>query len=129
MAAPARMPAKEPNLSIHSARLAAMSTIISCPACGRKLKLPDHFPGGRAKCTCCNNRLEISLYSDGSHEVTIPPGALVPVRPTPESWPKREMPPARESVPEQSVGQAEIPKRPPFLTRTGAVIRCPHCNQ
>lgn len=108
----------------------AMPTIIFCPACGRKLKVPDQFLGGRAKCTGCNNRLEIKLFSDGSYEAAVLPGELVPVRPTPEEWPKQEVPPEPKPEPKRPEKQerVKVPRRPPFLTRTGAVIRCPHCD-
>src|SRR5690242_913796 len=82
-----------------------MPTIILCPACGRKLKIPDHFVGGRAKCTGCNNRLEITLFSDGSYETVILPSELVQVQPTLEN------PPAPPPLPKRRVAPPPLPPR------------------
>jgi uncharacterized protein YbaR (Trm112 family) len=89
---------------------------LPCPACQRPLVLPEGFRGGSARCPGCNNRLQINLFSDGSVDAKVLPGPLVIIKPAPR-------PEAVAPTP------APLRKKPPFLTRTGAVFYCPHCDR
>ena len=101
-----------------------MPTTIDCPKGTRKLTVPDHFAGGRAKCLGCNSQLEVDRWSDGTCGVRVLPQTTIAI---PNSVAPPVSPPRPPVVETTSRPPEDRRRRPPFLTRTGAVIECPDC--
>lgn len=76
-----------------------MPSNVRCPACGTLLTLPDNLQGNTATCGVCHRRLIIVRKKHAPAQPTVP--SYVPPLPR---------------------------QRPPFLTRTGAIVECPKCG-
>src|SRR5260370_23380780 len=100
-----------------------MPTIIDCPACARKLRIPDELLGQKVKCPTCTETFNAAgaPAMNGSAEGTLPSAPEQPAPPlspdlprAPESFdaPPPLSPPSRES------DRAAEPMRP-----------CPYCGE
>src|SRR6266567_2368971 len=112
-----------------------MATIVDCPSCDRKLRVPDELLGEKVKCPTCGGTFDAVL--PGSAAPAPPPPA--PPAPAPEKGASpveppvedRETPPApaEEAPPPEPPPRAPAkrPWRPPVSDED--LRPCPYCGE
>src|SRR5262245_9977227 len=73
-----------------------MPLLVNCPACSRKLRIPDEFAGRKVKCPTCGEPFDANPSPGGappSAETPAPPNLGTPVSVTPKAPPQPERPP------------------------------------
>src|SRR5262249_37330336 len=100
-----------------------MPNIVDCPACQRKLRLPDEFAGRQVQCPTCRHTFQADT-APASVEVAAP----APAQPLPmvasDAAPSGELRPPPES------DSTEL-KRCPYCKEpiSGAASQCPFCGE
>src|SRR6266542_5910886 len=92
------------GVSTPQGKRAAMSIVLSCPDCSRKLKVPDELLGKKVKCPACGKVFK------GETEAPSGPPPLEDEAPAPEERFEDEPPPHEEERPSRrSKRRAEVP--------------------
>jgi hypothetical protein len=98
-----------------------MPTIVDCPACQRKLRLPDEFAGKQVQCPTCRH----TFQSDSAPPVAVAAPAPPPAAPmASDAAPSGELPPPPES-------ESTDLRRCPYCKEivSGTADRCPFCGE
>jgi len=102
-----------------------MPNVVTCPACGRKLNLPDQLLGQQVRCPTCGETFR--------GEASPPPLPAPPPAPTPQSAPVDLLPPLPEPAGAPETGPAPIPiaQSCPYCGETlrSASPHCPYCGE
>jgi DNA-directed RNA polymerase subunit RPC12/RpoP len=106
---------------------------VSCPNCGKQLKVPAELEGKKVKCKDCQEVFAVKAPKKAAP----PKGKAAPAKPAPKAAPKAEAPtpPKPEEKPkspfldeedEEDLAPGQVPK-PMEVIRESDAARCPHC--
>ncbi|MDB5307223.1 MAG: hypothetical protein JWO38_1425 [Gemmataceae bacterium] len=105
---------------------------ISCPNCGKELKVPAEFAGKRVKCKGCQEVFAVTAPGKAARPAAKPPAAKPAAKAPPADAPKPEMTPdeKKRSRFVDDDDEDDVPGKSPNplgVIREDDVARCPHC--
>src|SRR5262245_7345022 len=97
-----------------------MPTIVDCPSCARKLRVPDELLGHQVKCPTCETTFEAAVNGSAAGPRAEPPPLPAPPRESPPPLPK-----------EGPAGRDEERRPCPYCGELigATATRCRHCNE
>src|SRR6516225_11752471 len=98
-------------------RIASMPTLVNCPSCDRKLRVPDDMLGTRVKCPSCGGKFDAVADSDGAAPPPLPgasdqaPPALDELEEVPEGVQSKPAAPTRPARDDEDAVQDRPSRR------------------
>lgn len=96
---------------------------VSCPNCGKQLKVPAEFEGKRVKCKDCQEVFPVTAPKKAGKPAAAKPAAKAPEPPKPEEKPKS---PFLDDDDDDDADPGKAAK-PMGVIQEEDVPRCPHC--